>query len=655
MKNRKSVRFLVIALAVCLVFSCIAGMVQSDFGKVKVSYVRKTLSDMINEIGANNTAYGKDVEVSFGTASSTIVFGTAASSTMEFKLFVPKNATNKSSLPAIVMAPGMDDIKDDMAPLYRELARRGFVVAVVDKAGEGNSDLSADGYTQGSAGMVAVIEYIMSLPYVDENQVGITGHSNGNKFMIIAMNHINLETKNHVAAFLMGQGTGFMFRLDQDAVANVKFGLMVGKNDESDTSFFKSAFYDQGDDAKNFIRLIYPEFEGDSVPLGTWFTAEGPQELSAGKALDAEAARVLYNPPTTHPGMEFSRSGVNTFVDFFYGAFGVPEGSTYLDGSKQGWQIMSGAQFIALLAFLAMIFPMIDLLLDAPAFARLRREKDEHEDLRSFSDPRESVPTILMLLSLCVIGALSYFPMFRAGATLLPPTTLLPLSFNYMNQITYWVMIMSLIVCAAVIVFYWLKKLLYRGSGTKPLNPFACADISLRDFLHSLLFAAVLYLLTVIPIVIARVLFKVDFRIAHLKYTWYRPERIIVILRYTAIFGLYYLMNAILTANTRFRDFPDKASVAIVSLGNALGMIILLVVQYTALVNNHLLKVTDMASATIQLWKLLLPMLMAPMIARYIYNRTKNIWIAAAFNAIFFTAMNVALTGITTGYGLFAM
>ena len=34
MKNRKSVRFLVIALAVCLVFSCIAGMVQSDFGKV---------------------------------------------------------------------------------------------------------------------------------------------------------------------------------------------------------------------------------------------------------------------------------------------------------------------------------------------------------------------------------------------------------------------------------------------------------------------------------------------------------------------------------------------------------------------------------------------------------------------------------------------
>ena len=655
MKNKKSFKVLLIALVVCLVFSCLAGAVQSSFGKVRVSYERMTLSEMIDAIGANNAAYNKDVEVSFGTATSAIVFGTAASSTMEFKLFVPKGASAQAPLPAIVLAPGMDDIKDDMAPIFTELARRGYVVAVADKAGEGNSDLSADGYTHESAGMVAVIEYVMSLPYVDESKVGIAGHSNGNKYMIIAMNHINLETSNHVEAFLMGQGTGFMFRLNPDSVKEMKFGLLVGKNDESDTSFFKSAFYDEGDDAKNFIRAIYPAFEGSRVPLGTWFTEDGPQDLAEGTALNATAARVLYNPPTTHPGMEFSKSGVKTFVDFFYGALGVPSGSRYLNSSSQIWWLQAAASFLAMLAFLFMIFPTVDLLLDAPAFRSLRKSEENVEELPAFRDPRESVPTVLMLLCLTAFSALSLFPLFRKGATLLPPTPLLPLSFNYMNQITYWVMITAIVACAGIIVFYWLKKLLYKKSGQQPANPFRCADISLRTFLHSLLFAATLYLLTCVPIILVRLLFKVDFRIAHLKFTYYRPERIFVVLRYTAIFGLFYLVNAILTANTRFKDMSDKASTAIVSLGNSLGLIILVIVQYVSLVNTHLLKVTDMASATIQVWKLFLPMLLAPVIARYIYNRTKNIWISAAFNAIFFTAMYAGLAGITTGYGLFAL
>ena len=85
------------------------------------------------------------------------------------------------------------------------------------------------------------------------------------------------------------------------------------------------------------------------------------------------------------------------------------------------------------------------------------------------------------------------------------------------------------------------------------------------------------------------------------------------------------------------------------------SLIILLIAQYSALVSNHVLKVSSMGSATIQAWKYLLPMLLAPVIARYIWNRTRNIWIAAFFNAIFFTAVTAAMTGITTALGLFAL
>jgi len=254
--NKKVKIWLAVSLIVILVFSIAASLVQNNFGKTSVTYVRKSLSDMITEINANNQAYGKDVEVSFGTASSAIVFGTAASSSIEFKLFVPNNASESNRLPAIILAPGMDDMKDDLYALYTELSRRGYVVVAVDKAGEGNSDLSADGYTAGSAGMEAIIEYVMSLPYVDEKRVGISGHSNGNKFLIIAMNRINLETRNHISAFLMGQGTGFLPRLQEGVLKDVKFGMVVGKNDEMDTVYFNSAFYDETDKAKNWIREI---------------------------------------------------------------------------------------------------------------------------------------------------------------------------------------------------------------------------------------------------------------------------------------------------------------------------------------------------------------------------------------------------------------
>lgn len=655
MKKRTRI-WLIVAALICLVGMLGASLVQSNFGKIDVSYHRLSLSEMISGIEANNKAYGKDVEVSFGTAGSAIVFGTATSARVEFKLLVPDGVSEKNPAPAIVLAPGMDDTKEQMYTLFTELARRGYVVAVMDKAGEGNSDLAADGYTNGSAGTEAVIEYVMSLPYVDEDRVGVSGHSNGNKFLIIAMNNINNNTRNHVSAFLMGQGTGFLFRIGETTMNDVKFGMIVGKNDEMDTLYFNSAVYDETDAGKNWIRAAYPAFEGKSVPLGQWFTAEGPQDVKPGEMLDATTARVLYNPPTTHPGMEFAKSGTAAYVDFFYGAFGVPAGHKYIPSSNQACWWMVAFSFIGMLGMLALIFPVCEVLLSIPLFAALKQKPDDAAALPSIRSWKESVPLLIMMVGLSIFGALSYFPVFTEGATQLPPTTLLPLSSNFMNQTTFWVMVMAAVTCAAVIVIYLIKKLLYgKNAQGLPVNPFACADISLRTLLRSLLFAGFLYMVMYIPVVIARMVFKVDLRLAIVQFTWYRPERVFIILRYAALFLPFYLMNAILVANTRFSDLPDWASTGIVSLGNALGVAVLEIVQYTALVNNHLLYVSNMGGASIHLWKMFLPMILGPYVCRFIYNRTKNVWIAAVFNTLFFMAAAFAMTGITTSLGLFGM
>ena len=126
MKKRTRI-WLIIAALICLVGMLGASLVQSNFGKIDVSYHRLSLSEMISGIEANNKAYGKDVEVSFGTAGSAIVFGTATSARVEFKLLVPDGVSEKNPAPAIVLAPGMDDTKEQMYTLFTELARRSQV------------------------------------------------------------------------------------------------------------------------------------------------------------------------------------------------------------------------------------------------------------------------------------------------------------------------------------------------------------------------------------------------------------------------------------------------------------------------------------------------------------------------------------------------
>jgi pimeloyl-ACP methyl ester carboxylesterase len=148
---RKNWRFLII-LVVIIAFSAImADLIESDFGKVEVSIIK-----IMNAQGEAVVA----------------------------KLFRPKTATADNPLPAIVNMHGYQNDKNVQDPFSIELARRGFVVLAPDSLGHGDSEgglnfgawFADPTYVMGNGTSLA---YLITLPFVDADNIGVMGHSMG--------------------------------------------------------------------------------------------------------------------------------------------------------------------------------------------------------------------------------------------------------------------------------------------------------------------------------------------------------------------------------------------------------------------------------------------------------------------------------------------
>lgn len=328
--KKKSLIFLAIALAVCLLGSTLASLIQSGFGAVSVqNYNNQTLKQIAEKIQENSAASGKNISVSFTDS---------ATAKMTYKVLIPKNATAENPAPAVVIMHGGLSNKDTTAPVFIELARRGYVVIAFDAMGHGKTDKAVDGLTHNTMGMEAMVELAMSLPCVDENQVAVTGHSWGDQGSAAAVNVINLETENpRINAILIAQGSLAAFELQPEAAEGMTYGFSAGKYDEMDTIYFGSYNLASTPFAIGWIQAVYPAFDGTEVPLGVWFDADGALELAEGTKFPGVGGRVMYNPANTHPAALFSTTAIGTNINFFYGAFGTPSApSIFLPPNRYG-------------------------------------------------------------------------------------------------------------------------------------------------------------------------------------------------------------------------------------------------------------------------------------------------------------------------------
>ena len=160
-KHKKKWLMLAASLGAILVSSFIGSLIQSKGGSIKVSDLRDKAF-----VCEYVTADGSAVELK-GTVKSGI-------------LYMPRGASEDNKKPAIVLTHGYLNNRELQLPNAVELARRGFIVLVIDREGHGNYENENNtSALMATNGMYDSVKYLYNLPEVDRSRIGISGHSMG--------------------------------------------------------------------------------------------------------------------------------------------------------------------------------------------------------------------------------------------------------------------------------------------------------------------------------------------------------------------------------------------------------------------------------------------------------------------------------------------
>ena len=226
------------------------------------------------------------IQTSGGVKIEDVRFKGGVGENISALLYVPATATQAHPAPAVMLSHGFINTREMQSPFAIELARRGFVVLAIDMTGHGYSGgtLGVDGF-----GGPAALAYLHSLPYVDDNNVGLEGHSMGGAPTMYAA---TAEPDGYRAVVLEGTTTQFF---GAGAPANPAFPrnleVVFGQFDEFAPLMWGKA---KGAD------VAWPaQAQGD--PSASSLGPVVPGEVYGDIAATAPRSAALVNPPVDHP------------------------------------------------------------------------------------------------------------------------------------------------------------------------------------------------------------------------------------------------------------------------------------------------------------------------------------------------------------------
>jgi pimeloyl-ACP methyl ester carboxylesterase len=360
-------------------------------------------------------------QTSGGIQVRDVRFTGAKGTTMSALLYVPPNATAQLPAPGILAVHGYINSRETQDGFAIEFARRGYVVLALDQTGHGYSDGPA--FANGFGGPDG-LAYLRSLDFVDKNNIGLEGHSMGGWTVLAAAAAMPNDYKSMV---LEGSSTGKPFAAEGTTSWPRNVALVFAQYEE-----FPELMWgvERARDVTQSPKL--------QALFGTQSTVEPGKEYGD---LAQGTARVLFTPAIIHPDEHISHQAIGYSLDWFARTL---KGGTPRPSDDQIWFRKELGTLVALIGFVVLLLGVFDGLLEAPFFSHLR--------LPVIADGSAPVETakggrwLTALLLTAFIPALTYYPAFALGGTLVAPSRVLPQGIT--NQILVWVVINGLVALA---------------------------------------------------------------------------------------------------------------------------------------------------------------------------------------------------------------
>lgn len=477
------------------------------------------------------------VQTSGGTVQVTEVrIPTEAGVSVSGLLYRPKSATTEAPAPAVLASHGYINTREMQSPFAIELSRRGFVVLAMDMTGHGYS-----GGIVGTAdfGGPAALRHLRGLPFVDPERVGLEGHSMGAGPILAAAVEI---PDGYRSIVLEGSTPGL---LGAKAPENPKnLAVVFGQYDE-------------------FAGLMWGVPKGsriaESKKLQALFGVSGPVEEGRvyGSIADG-TARLLANPPITHPWEHFSGAGVGNAVDWFQATLKTGETPP---PSDQVWFWKELGTLVAFIGMVGLVLATFDLLLGLRPFAALNHPGEAAVE-------RRDRHWWLTLAITAALPALTYFPLMKLGQLFFP----MPGFPQWVqNQLLVWALGTALITLLIGLV---LRR---KAAFTNRWGLSIAAAVATM---------AVAY----ISLVIVDALFKVDYRFWVLGLKPLGAGRGLTFFPYLVLWtGFFLIALRSLCANIPVKGEGLVSQIGWAKTAMSLGFLVLVVRQYATLFATGLL------------------------------------------------------------------
>jgi pimeloyl-ACP methyl ester carboxylesterase len=579
-------RVLILAVALILFGGFLANQIQTNGGSVKVSHVRIAGNDGI---------------------------------ITHARLYVPEGVSNKNPAPGIIATHGYINSNETQSVFAIEFARRGYVVLAPDQTGHGYSDPAA--FANGFGG-IDTLAYMKTLPFVDQNNVGLEGHSMGGWASLVAA---GVYPDAYQSIVILGSSPG-------------TFGAPEGTPDWPRNLAVVFSAYDE------FSSLMWgvdiPTDITQTDKLKTLFntTEEVIPDTLYGNIADG-TARIFHQPAVTHPGDHFSHAAIGHAIDWFDKTL---KGAQPIPSDDQVWLWKEIGTLLALLGMLILIIPALSRIAGTSTFSSLKHPMPKLHSLTGRS-------WWLGAFIFTALPAITLFPFKGFSERLGWPASAM-FAQNITTQVMVWAILTGLISMTLFLLWHFL---LNRKTGAS-LDSYGLTSngrVKIAFITHSFLLAFVVVAVLYTSLVLTDYVFDVDYRIWVFGIKLLSPLQFGIALAYLIPFSLFFISVAtVLHGQLRRENWSFSKELGVNWLLLSVGYIVLLIVQYTPLLMGGTLLIASEPLWSIIAFQFIPLMTIAAVVFTAAYRVTGRVYTGAFLNAMLVTWVIVASQATHYGF-----